>query len=425
MQYLRKALQYCVAPDPVNAIDRIYEKYRGAPRVLRGEYYAWLNRWIRRWGGLPSYGENRARLLRYIRLRPQVRQALVRAAAGSANSPGVNREDRLQQTVSIHLFQDWNLFSEATVEGFIGREIVVDEERRKVTGISLTQYPCDEKKLTDALDGSRCDTKIVFVYAFMFYHPQFCEWITRYLSQHPDTLVAVYFTDSHHMLRFGCALALLSDYLILSHPDNYQHLSSLNPYVYIDRPYLYQWNASVAYERCRKSRFIDRDFAIYGKHNAYREFWMRNEFLRALSEKYGPAVQLNTKAATKAWYAQNGEESLNEWLRYGISLIVPVRYDFTQRVCDALSAGHAVLMPKGCTWLDHWITAERQHELGIYRYCDYDETALEKACQRALERERGRDAQERAEQRSKFCVEMFSQESLLESFLRLTSAVLA
>lgn len=415
MRLYKNALRY-FRSDPTAAVEQLRERFGAEPRAFRTEYYSWSNRFVRKTGVLPSYKGGAIPYLQPIKLHPTIKQMLVRGALLDASG------EPLRNSLGLILVQEWNLFTGLDLNEFTTRIVSRDFF---VNDIALIDYPCSQAELNARVEKVDADLKIIFVIAYIFVRPDFSEWITGLIARHPNILLAVYFTDSHHMVPFGCSIALVADYLISSHPDNYQILSSLNPFVYLDKTYLCQWDAKDALKRCQVSTFTKRDLSLYGEYNFYPQFPLRNKFVTSLSLEYGDTVKLNSAAETRTWLARSrAGEALNAWMRYGITLIVPTRYDFTTRICDALSAGHAILLPKGCTWLDHWIGPDEQWELGIYRYQDLDASSLRETYQMALERETSTDSQMRAVRRSCFCLEKFSQEQLVESFLRITRSVL-
>lgn len=425
-QKLKRQFYRYLSADPADSSRKLYEQYGDDPALFRTHYYAWINRFLKRRCLLPSYRQAAAPFAQFLKMSPLIKQTL---HLGGTSSQSLDQDPAGQgggfRSVGIHIIQDWKIFTSLHKDRFIGQHIQIRGDTREIAGIHVIDYPCPHTHLDEHMDSSMCAMKIIFVYAYMLYHAEFCDWLTKYVAAHPATFIAVYFSDSHHMVEFGSSLAFVADYLISSHPDNYQVLSSINPYVYVDKIYLNQWAPEKALEKCRRSRFADRNLSLYGTFNFYPQFPRRNSFVTGLSREYGNTVKMNSAMETASWFAQSGDQALERWLRYGITLVVPTVYDFTTRVCDALSAGHAVLVPKGCTWMDSWIDQETQRELGIYRYLDLNAVSLRETYQRALARETSSDCQQRSERRSEFCVKHLSQDSLFESFLRITRLVLA
>ena len=252
-------------------------------------------------------------------------------------------------------------------------------------GIGLGEIRTINPDLLTSLPTNPGTVNIIFTNQYALFLEDAVAKLLNYLSAAPGTMLATYFTDSHHMLNHTAFFAAISDFLFLGHPTNISLASSINPNVYLLRNCLTQWEPFDAFAELHTGNYENRSQELFGWHNEYPQFPRRNKFLKCLNSSGFDETRLITNNEYQAFARLTAQDKLRHWLQYDHSIVVPTLYDLPIRFFDALSTGQNVLVPLGCTHLDKIIPCQDQQALGIFRYQDESVDSVTAAFAKALD----------------------------------------
>ena len=186
----------------------------------------------------------------------------------------------------------------------------------------------------------------------------------------PDRPIVGWFWDNHHHLFENQAVAEQLDIVIPGHALYAEYLR--NDHALQAQPVplcVTQWTRQDAAGWFDEFGNQERSPALYGGFVDYAFEPKRMEFLKsAMKEIPDHALTILSEANLAEYFGRSEKERFEEWCRYQISLVLPLRNDLSQRVFDALLAGQIPLVPEEIKDLDLVIPHKLQDSLPIMRF---------------------------------------------------------
>ena len=211
-------------------------------------------------------------------------------------------------------------------------------------------------------------------------------WMTELRRQTgPRTLLAAWLFDNHMPPPANVGTSRAADFIFPSHKFASGCLA--NPDSVLAAPVVAcscQWTREEAATLCRENLGKARSSQLLVNYVDY-EFSWRSELLRALKAQCTEAdVFLMAPDDRSRYFSKTKAERMQEWLRYKAALILPVSYDLSTRVFDALLAGLVPVVPWQVLDFDEVVPPEEQERLGIVRVEDMTVPAIRDAAAKAV-----------------------------------------
>ncbi len=201
-------------------------------------------------------------------------------------------------------------------------------------------------------------------------------WAWR--QNHPGSLVLLWAWDNHLGQMHNLASALAADIVFPSHAYVSQYLST--PMAFLG-PHLpacsAQWQGSWEDAGTRSDKLM--------AHYVDYPWAGRAALLKELAEQMPVADVLRMAPEDKrAYFSKSAAERLREWLRFKVSLVLPVDRDLSTRFFDALYAGQVPLVAGEVADLDAVMPPDRREELGAVHVPDMSLEAVRSGFAKAL-----------------------------------------
>ena len=230
----------------------------------------------------------------------------------------------------------------------------------------------------DGRDG--CDIAI-----FTAHGSDNCAELLQIRSLNENMLIAVWFWDNHIAQFYNLKTALMADLAFVSHNYNGAYLA--NPMSALARHVpacSAQWTRDEASKLFNSAGNGRRSDKLLVNYVAYDFSW-RTPLLTKLKNEFPEAeVLLMPNNDRSRYFKKTAEERFQEWLGYKASLLLPVDYDLSTRIFDALLAGQVVLAAPMIPDLDLVIPPDTQKRLGILRLPDLELATIRKFTEQAI-----------------------------------------
>lgn len=212
-----------------------------------------------------------------------------------------------------------------------------------------------------------------------------CAELLQIRSLNENMLIAVWFWDNHIAQFYNLKTALVADLAFVSHNYNGAYLA--NPMSALARHVpacSAQWTRDEASKLFNDAGNRPRNDKLFVNYVAYDFSW-RTPLLTKLKNEFPEAeVLLMPPNDRSRYFNKNSEDRFQEWLGYKASLLLPVDYDLSTRIFDALLAGQVVLAAPMIPDLDLVIPPGVQKRLGILRLPDLELTTIRKFTEQAI-----------------------------------------
>ena len=201
----------------------------------------------------------------------------------------------------------------------------------------------------------------------------------------PKTLFAAWLFDNHIALEANVSTSQAVDFVFPSHKFAAEPYA--NPHAVLAdavAPCSCQWTHDEAAALWRENLGQARSSQLLVNYVDY-EFSWRSELLRSLKAECAEAdVFLMSPGDRSRYFGMTRAERMGEWLRYKATLILPVSYDLSTRVFDALLAGLVPVVPWQVLDFDTAVPPSEQERLGIVRVEDMTVPAVRDAAAKAV-----------------------------------------
>jgi hypothetical protein len=201
-------------------------------------------------------------------------------------------------------------------------------------------------------------------------------WAWR--QKHPDALVLLWAWDNHLSPLYNLHSALAADIVFPSHA--YAEASLLNPYSLLGPhlpPCCAQWQGGWDEPATRSDRLM--------AHYVDYPWAGRTKLLADLARESDWAdVRRMQPEDKRAYFGQTPDQRLADWLRFKVSLVVPVDRDLSTRFFDALYAGQVPLLAGDLPDLDLVMPLAERQRLGIVHVLEMTPDAVRDGYRQAL-----------------------------------------
>lgn len=211
------------------------------------------------------------------------------------------------------------------------------------------------------------------------------EDISLLRKRFPGAPLAGWFWDNHHNLFDNYAAASLLDAVIPGHQFASAYLRNANA-LHLDHTPLCvtQWSKSEAKFHFQSNANRPRSDDIYGGFVRYEFAAKRNRLIAELISAGMPGLYFLEEGKLDSYFGLNQGERFAQWCSYKTSLCLPLHGDISQRLFDALLAGHAPVVSPDLKDLDAVIPHDLRERLSIVVMRDHSIEAVREAHARAI-----------------------------------------
>lgn len=202
----------------------------------------------------------------------------------------------------------------------------------------------------------------------------------------PGAPLAGWFWDNHHNLFDNHDVASLLDVVIPGHLFASAYLRNTHA-LHLDHTPLCvtQWSRSEARYHYQTSAMRPRSNELYGGFVRYNFAERRNHLIAELIASGMPAIYFLDEGALEPYFGLSQGDRFAQWCSYKTSLCLPLHGDISQRLFDALLAGHAPVVSPDLHDLDAVIPPALRERLSIVVMRDNSPEAVREAHARAIE----------------------------------------